>query len=125
MEILIHEINNKKIVELISDDIIIRETQDALDLMAESHIMGSGAIILMEKHLSPRFFDLKSCLAGEILQKFSNYSFKLAVIGDFSVYNSKSLADFIRESNKGNSIFFVDSHETAMYKLSGKLFNKD
>ncbi len=43
------------------------------------------------------FFDLSTRLAGEILQKFINYHVKIAIIGDFSIYTSKSLKDFIYE----------------------------
>lgn len=43
---------------------------------------------------------------------------KLAVVGDFSVYRSKSLKDFIYEGNKGNSIFFLDNEKHALDKLS-------
>jgi hypothetical protein len=47
---------------------------------------------------------------------------KLAITGDFSKYKSKSLQDFIRESNKGNRIYFLDSVEAALMKLEK---NKD
>lgn len=46
-------------------------------------------------------------LAGDILQKFSKYNIKLAIVGDFTKYKSKSLHDFIRKSNKENKIFFL------------------
>jgi uncharacterized protein YdaL len=64
------------------------------------------------------FFDLKNGLAGKILQKFSTYRIRLAIIGDFSVYTSKSLSDFIYESNKGRQIAFVVSVEEALNRLS-------
>lgn len=120
MEFLIHTINNEKVAEIISDEIVIRESQDALDLMADSYSQGTGKIILLEKHLSPQFFDLRTQLAGEILQKFSNYNFKLAIVGNFSKYKSKSLQNFIRESNKGNMIFFLNNLDEALSKLSRK-----
>jgi len=41
----------------------------------------------------------------------------LAIIGDFAKYESKSLHDFIRESNKGNRIFFLSNIEDADRKL--------
>jgi hypothetical protein len=44
---------------------------------------------------------------------------KVAIVGDFSVYTSKSLRDFIYESNKGKCIFFLNSEEQALEKLSG------
>ncbi len=57
-------------------------------------------------------------IAGDILQKFVNYSKKLAIIGDFSIYTSHSLKDFIYESNQGNQIFFVADEQEAIEKLT-------
>jgi len=56
-------------------------------------------------------------LAGEILQKFSNYRMKLSVIGDFSGFMSRSLQDLIRESNRTGIITFVGSPEEAFSRL--------
>ena len=66
----------------------------------------------------PISFVLSTRIAGEILQKFINYQFKFAIVGDFSGYTSKPLKDFIYESNKGRDIFFVSSEEDAIEKLS-------
>jgi hypothetical protein len=63
---------------------------------------------------------LRTGKAGEILQKFSNYRVQLAIVGDYSKYNSKSLTDFIYESNKGRNINFVNSMEEALNVLSSK-----
>ena len=57
-------------------------------------------------------------IAGEILQKFSNYRVQLAIVGNFSKYSGKSLHDFIYESNKGGQIHFVNSVSEALVKLS-------
>ena len=43
---------------------------------------------------------------------------KLAIIGDFSKYKSKSLRDFIYECNSGRDIFFVENESEAL-KLLG------
>jgi hypothetical protein len=43
---------------------------------------------------------------------------RLAIIGDFSAVKSKSLNDFIFESNKYGRISFVSSREEAIRKLS-------
>lgn len=56
-------------------------------------------------------------IAGNILDKFINYRKKLAIVGDFSNYNSTALKAFIYESNNGNSIYFVPSIEDAVNKL--------
>jgi hypothetical protein len=120
MNIKIHESVNGKIAEIISDDITIKDVDDALDLMAESRYLDAGKMIIRENQISPSFFDLKTRLAGDILQKFSNYRMQLAVVGSFSKYKSKSLQDFIRECNKGNRIFFSENLEDAIDKLSSR-----
>ena len=68
--------------------------------------------------ISEDVFQLSTKLAGEILQKFVTYAVKLAIVGDFSGYTSKSLQAFIYESNKGKDIFFVPDREAAIEKLS-------
>ncbi len=85
--------------------------------MAEVRYNGSGMMIIHEKSLHPDFFDLKTRVAGEILQKFSNYRMQLAIVGDFSVYKSKSLSDFIRESNRTGTIYFVGTIDEALIRL--------
>ena len=117
MDIRIHETVTGKIAELISDNIILKDTDDTLNLIAESGAKDAGKIILYESQIIPDFFDLKTRLAGEILQKFSNYRVQVALIGEFTKYNSRSLQDFIRECNKGNRIFFSESLVEAIDKL--------
>jgi hypothetical protein len=119
MEIKYHTSqNNTLIAELNDSNFVIKEVQDVLELIYEAGTADCGRIIIRKSNLDAGFFNLKSGLAGEILQKFSNYRVKLAIIGDFSVYKSKSLQDFIRECNKGNMIFFFDSLESAILRLS-------
>ncbi|GED51095.1 DUF4180 domain-containing protein [Brevibacillus borstelensis] len=102
-----------------SSEIVIEDVQSALDLIATVHYeTGCDRIILNKSLVSESFFDLKTRLAGEILQKFINYRVKLAIVGDFSVYSSKSLKDFIYESNNGKDIFFLPTEEQAIEKLS-------
>lgn len=94
MNILIHKKDNGKIAEIISDDILIKDSEDALNLIYETGELDAGKIIIYENQISPSFFDLKSGLAGEILQKFSNYRLQLAIIGDFSEFKSKKSSGF-------------------------------
>jgi Domain of unknown function (DUF4180) len=92
----------------------VRTTGDLLDLMANS---GSGTFAIHQESLSPEFFDLKSWLAGEMLQKISNYRKRLIIIGDYSNIASKSLRDFIYESNKTGKVIFCDDLEKAVKLL--------
>jgi hypothetical protein len=113
-----HYTENKKIIaELIDVNFVISQIQDALDLMGKIGSHDCNRIIIHEINLHEDFFYLKTGFAGEILQKFSNYNVKLAIIGDFLKYESKSLQDFIRESNKRNIISFVNNLDSALIRL--------
>ncbi len=119
MNIVKVEVGGGNIAVVSSNEILIGDVQSALDLMATvQYESGCNRIIINKSLLSESFFDLKTRLAGEILQKFINYRVKVAIIGDFSVYSSQSLKDFIYESNSGNDIFFLPTEQQAIEKLS-------
>lgn len=118
MEIVFHQQNKDKIAEIISDEILITKVQDALDLMANINYQSSQKIILYERNITTDFFDLKTGIAGEVLQKFVTYNFKLAIIGDFAKYNSNSLNAFIIECNRGNQLFFLSNTDEAIKHLN-------
>lgn len=107
MEIKTHNIDNAKVVEIITDKVILRSTEDGLDLLGNLYYQGFDKIIIHEKNITPEFFDLRTKIAGEILQKFAQYQMPLIIVGDFSKYKSKSLNDFIFESNKSQQINFI------------------
>jgi len=112
--------NNEADIALIhSSEELITDVQSALDLIATvQYETGCHRIVLHKTAITETFFDLKTKLAGEILQKFINYQTKIAIVGDFSAYSSKSLRDFIYECNHGKDIFFLASEHEAVEKLS-------
>jgi len=118
MEIEIHQIRDSKIAELKSDNLIIQTVEDGLDLLGNIYYQGIDCIIVHEKNIISDFFDLQNKMAGEILQKFSNYRIRLAIVGDFGKYTKKSLKDFILESNKRKQVNFVGSLSDALKVLS-------
>ena len=102
-----------------SDDIVITDSQSALDvLMTAKYDIGTKNIIISKKLIVEDFFILSSGLAGEVLQKYINYGGRIAIYGDYSHYTSKPLHDFIYESNKGKDVFFVGTQEEAVDKLT-------
>ncbi|MGN0004211.1 MAG: DUF4180 domain-containing protein [Sphingobacterium composti] len=107
MEVISHTFKNSKTAEIKSDKIIVSSLDDALDLIGNIYYQGFDRLILHEKNLAPAFFDLKTKLAGDILQKFTQYQLALIIVGDFEKYQSKSLNDFIYESNQGKQVNFV------------------
>lgn len=118
IQTITHETTNTPIAELISDGLIIQASEDGLDLLGSLYYQGFDKIVIHKHNICPDFFDLKNGMAGEILQKFSNYKVSLAIVGDLSTYTGKSLKDFIFESNKTGHINFVASLSEALTKLS-------
>ena len=93
--------------------------QDALDVIAAAWHENCSCVIIPKESLPEAFFDLKTGFAGEILQKYTNYQIKLAI--DFSSFTSKSLKDFMYESNKGRQIYFTADIPTAMEAMKKAL----
>lgn len=86
----------------------IETFHDVMDHIGGLHYSEENIPVYVAIHLNslPRdFLDLKNKIAGEFLQKFVTYSIPLAIIGDFTS-DSKSLQDFIRESNRSRHINF-------------------
>lgn len=119
MKIRTVEANGLKLAIVNSPTKLLSDTQSALDfMMSVQYETGTNRIMLYQKEIAEDFFVLSTRLAGDILQKFINYHVKLAIIGDFSIYTSKPLQDFIYESNNGKDFFFVTSEDEAIKKLS-------
>ncbi len=117
MDLQIIDIENTRIAKPVSKDTVIGTVRDATDLMGNADYQGARNIILEEGNLDPVFFDLKTGMAGEILQKYSNYHMKLAIVGEFGKFCSAALNAFIIECNRGNSVFFVPDFDAAVKKM--------
>ena len=110
--------NGLEMAIVTSDEPIITDPQSALDLaMTVKYETGCTNIAINKEAIVGDFFVLSSRLAGEVLQKFTNYGVRLAIFGDFSKYTSKPLKDFIYESNKGKSFYFQPDRSSAVDKL--------
>lgn len=114
MDIKTHEIDNHKIAEISAEEVLIAKLEDALDITGALYYDGYDRVILYQKNLTPAFFDLKTKIAGDILQKFTQYQMSITIVGNFESYDSQSLADFITESNKGRQVNFVSSLSQAL-----------
>lgn len=116
--IISHQKDGLTFLEIRSEEQFINNVQDVLDLFGELYGQYYDGIILYERNITPDFFDLQTKLAGEILQKFSNYRIRLAIVGDWSKYTSRSLEAFICESNRGKTVNFSSSPTEALKLLS-------
>ena len=109
-----HTIGKAMVAEVAANDMLLTAPEDANDLLGNAYYQGFDGMIISADKISPRFFDLKTRLAGEILQKFSSFQMRLAIVGDFSVFPSESLKSFIYESNRGSLIHFSPTTADAL-----------
>lgn len=117
IQAVIHGKSIAAVAEITNDQVVIKTAQDALDLMFDPALSGARNVILRRNQIAPAFFDLKTGLAGEVIQKFVNYGVRLAIVGDFEK-ETGALADFIRESNRGTHVFFALDLAKALEKLA-------
>lgn len=112
------KLQNEEIARIVSDEVSIKDTQTLLDIvMGVQYETGYRQIIMDKATILEAFFDLKTKLLGEAFQKLVIYQLRLAIIGDYSSYVSKSWQDYMFESNKGNNVYFVATELEAVEKL--------
>ena len=114
----IHEKDDIQIAEITHSGLLVVTPQDALEVMMSIGTAGIRKIIFHQKNFAPEFFDLKSGLAGEVLQKASNYKMQIAIVGQFDAIQSSSMKAFIAESNRGRQNFFVGDVDSAVKMLA-------
>jgi len=107
-----------RVAEVPAGFVKIGTPDDILDIIGEVGLKDCSRVIIHSESFSREFFNLASGVAGEILQKFSNYRMRLAIVGDFSNLKSNSWKDFIRESNRGRSITFAGTVQDALTVLT-------
>jgi hypothetical protein len=114
------EIAAHRCVLLDAEGPAVRDASGGRDLIEEAMNNAASVIAVPVTRLDASFFQLRSGLAGEVLQKAANYGFKFAVIGDISEYvaASDALRDFVRECNRGNSIFFEPDIDSLRERIS-------
>ena len=92
---------------------LLHGTQAAVDLIGQARSNGAEIVVVPVERIDPEFFQLRTGVAGEFLQKFMTYQVPIVILGDVSAFaaESKALRDFIRESNEGDAIWFLASME--------------
>jgi hypothetical protein len=79
--------------------------------------LGKSALILTEKEIGANFFDLRTGLAGELFQKCTNYSIRLAIVlPDIHPYGQR-FQELALEHRAHPSIRFFSTQNEAMHWL--------
>ena len=92
-----------------SHNLKLHGTDDALDAMSQ----GLSGVIYRESDLHPDFFDFKNGLAGEIMQKFVNYGFRVAFVVPTDHGYGPRLDELMRDHERHPVIRFFQDAQTA------------
>lgn len=103
------QIADRRVLVFAADGPPVAAEADALDLIGATWGQEIDWLALPAVRLSAEFLELKTGLAGAVLQKIVTYGQRLAIVGDIAAAEAASgaLRDFVRESNRGDRIWFV------------------
>jgi hypothetical protein len=101
MSINIIEKDDKSYIEIKPGELKVLDEQDAVDLIGLCGENKTNLIMIYDDNLSADFFDLKSKIAGHILQKFVNYHVRVALVLINSDYIKGRFGEMVTEANKG------------------------
>ena len=106
--------SEKPLVASCSSIQFIHTAQDFLELLAWGNEHDTNYFMLDDFNFVPEFYDLKTGLAGEVLQKLSNYCARLAIVGTFGMVAGDRFRELMAESNKGSQVHFARSRDEAI-----------
>ena len=113
-------VHGLRILEYSPDGPPIDNDRAAMDLIGDASSNSAELVVIPVERFSPDFFQLRTRLAGDLMQKFVNYRLRLAIIGDLSkaLAESQALQALVRESNRGNQIWFLPCIDQLKQKLA-------
>ena len=101
----------RKILIASESGISIKSLDDVTDAVGAS--LGRG-LILAEQDLGPAFFELRTGLAGELMQKFVNYHVQVAIIVPTPEVHGDRFAELAHEHATHPTVRFVRSFDEAI-----------
>ena len=89
---------------------LIENLSDFLDFIGNARYSGTANVLIDSCNLTDDFFDLKSGVAGEYLQKLSNYAVRAAIVLNTVHLENPRFREMVSEANRsGHSIaYFLD-----------------
>ncbi|WP_282205446.1 DUF4180 domain-containing protein [Kitasatospora fiedleri] len=118
----VRELGGARVLVAAAEGEVVAGERAALDLLADAYHREASWVALPVERLGAEFFRLRSGVAGAVVQKFAQYRMGLAVVGDVAarVAESDALRDFVRESNRGRQLWFVED----LPGLAGRLADR-
>jgi hypothetical protein len=77
-----------------------------------------GRLLLADGALPPEFFDLRTGVAGELVQRLVNYRLRMAVVVPDPGVHSASFQDFAREASRSLDFRFFRTRAEAVEWLA-------
>ncbi len=75
--------------------------------------MDRGGLLLDESQFGPDFFDLRTGLAGEVFQKFTNYRVRLAIVVADPAAHGSRFSELAHEHRTHDAVRFFDGEQLA------------
>src|ERR1700722_17488282 len=104
-----YEIHGARVLECATDGSKLQTYSDAVDLIGKTFEDRATVVVIPVECLDDEFFQLKTRIAGELIQKFVQYRRRLVMVGDFlrHLAESSALRAFVAESNRGKEVWFL------------------
>jgi Domain of unknown function (DUF4180) len=93
-----YELNGIRILEFSVNDAEVSAASDSSALISLAIEHQAALVILPASEVDGALFQLKTGVAGDLIQKFVNYRLRLAIIGDMATY--------AEQSNRGRTLWF-------------------
>ncbi len=115
-----YELHGLRVLECAADGQRLRTYQDTVDLVGRAFENRATLIVIPVECLDDEFFQLKTRIAGELIQKFVQYRRRLVILGDISGFlaESSALRAFVAESNRGKEVWFLASRDELNDRLA-------
>jgi PadR family transcriptional regulator, regulatory protein AphA len=107
------ENNQKSYVECLPDGCLLKSESQALDLIAACSEYETNRLLIHKQSLPDDFFNLRSGLAGAVLQKFVNYNLRVALVIGAEQAKEGRFGDMVIEANRGSQLRFFNEPSQA------------
>jgi DNA-binding PadR family transcriptional regulator len=107
------EAGGQKYIECLSGESKIESQKEALELVAICGEHNTRRLMLHQENLPDEFFQLRTGIAGDILQKLTNYRIKTAAIISPELVDQGRFREMALEANRGQSFRIFDNVKEA------------
>jgi hypothetical protein len=98
--------------------VAIRTAADVADAVGAA--VGADGLILTEGELGPAFFDLRTGLAGEAMQKFVNYRVPVAIVVPTPAAHGERFVELAREHRTHPMVRILGTEDAARAWLQSR-----